>query len=103
MNIQRGPSNPGGTTTRDYRLMNEEEQSLVILEARRTLFHQYVDEREVPRADCVARLFDVETVEGQQQMATLKKQIDSQDDFDEKLFVEEMTIDFINVNYCLKN
>jgi hypothetical protein len=100
LDYEKGPPEFTGTSVREYRLMNDDDQKLVILEARRTLFHKYLNKSEVIRADCVAGLFDANTEQGKSQMGMLQKHLESETGHDKDLSAEEITINIINTKFC---
>ena len=89
-----------GTSLQAYRLMEVDQQRLVILESRRTLFHKYLNKNEIEHANCVARLFDVNTEQGKREMEEAERLLESEADRDQDQLAEEITINFINTNYC---
>lgn len=100
LNYELGPPEINGISLHEYRLMNDEEQKLAILEARRTLFHKYLNINEVVRADCVARLFDTQTVQGRDQLEMIEMHLGTETNRDREHFLEELTINFITTKFC---
>ena len=91
---------PHGTDLREYRLMDEEQQKLVILESRRTLFHEYLEAKDIERASCVAELFAPNTKEGTKQFLQIEEHIESEINREVEQITEEITRTYINLNFC---
>jgi len=89
-----------GTPLREYRLMDRDEQRLLILESRRALFHKYLDHNDIERANCVAQLFAANTEEGTQQFVEIEEYIVNEIDRDVDQMTEEIVNTFIKTNFC---
>ncbi|MGI9227158.1 MAG: hypothetical protein ACR2PU_00045 [Gammaproteobacteria bacterium] len=100
LNYTKVPLELSGTPLREYQLMDNDKQKLVILESRRTLFHEYLNKNKIEHANCVARLFDANIEQGKKEMEEAEIRLDSEADRDQDQLVEEITINFINTKYC---
>ena len=89
-----------GTPLREYKLMQDEEQKLVILESRRALFHEYLEQRDINRASCVAHLFAADTEDGARQFSEIEDRIEYEIDRDVAQMTEQVVNIIIKTYFC---
>lgn len=88
------------TPLREYKLMQENQQKLVILESRRVLFHEYLEHRDIDRASCVAHLFAADTKEGARQFSEIEDHIENEIYLDADQMTEKVVNTFIKTYFC---
>ena len=89
-----------GTPLQEYMLMDKENQKLVILESRRVLFHEYLEDREIERASCVAQLFAADTKEGDKQFVEIEAHLENEMNSNDEKMTEMLVNTFIKTNFC---
>lgn len=89
-----------GTTLQEYRLMERDAQRLLILESRRALFHKYLDHNDIEQASCIARLFDVKTVEGIKQIGKIEELLETEANRSINQTAEKIATNFMKMNFC---
>ncbi len=100
LNYSTDSHKSNGTPLREYRLMDEDKQKLVILESRRALFHKYLEHIDIERASCVAQLFAANTEEGTKQFVEIKDYIENEIDREVDQMTEEIVNSFIKTSFC---
>lgn len=89
-----------GTPLREYKLMDKENQKLVILESRRVLFHEYLEDREIERASCVAQLFAADTEKGDKQFVEIEAYLENEMNINDEKMTEMLVNTFVKTNFC---
>ena len=82
--------------------MEVKQQRLVILESRRSLFHNYLNKNEITSANCVAGLFEANTDKGEEEFDTIERLLEAEANRNWNQLAEEITINFIKTNFCQK-
>ena len=100
LNISTDSQKLNGTPLREYRLMREDQQKLVILESRRVLFHEYLEQRDIDRASCVAQLFSANIEEGARQFSEIENYIENEINGDADQITEQVVNTFIKTYFC---
>ena len=100
LNFSTDSQKLNGTPLREYRLMWEDQQKLVILESRRVLFHEYLENRDIDRASCVAQLFSANTEEGARQFSEIEDHIENEINGDADQMTEQVVNTFIKTYFC---